>query len=68
MRKKNVPLSYTIARELFLAVVTAVGIEREEFSLHSLRSGGVLAAANAGVNVRLFKSDGCWVISRVLGF
>ena len=53
-------------REPFLSVVTAVGIEREEFSLQSLRPGGALAAANAGVNVRLFKCDGCWVISSML--
>ena len=44
LKKKNVPLSYTRARELFLDVVRAVGMEREEFSLHSLRSGGASAA------------------------
>ena len=59
LRKKNVPMSYTRARELFLAVITAVGIEREECSLHSLCSGGASAVANAGVNVRLFKSNKC---------
>ena len=58
LRKKNVPLPYTKPRELFLDVVIAVDIEREEFSLHSLRSGGASAAANAGVNERLFKSHG----------
>ena len=64
---KNDTLSYTRVRELFLAIVTAVGIEREEFSLHRLRSGGASVSANARVNVKLFKSDGCWVISRMLG-
>ena len=58
MRNKNVPLSYARARELFLDVVTVVGMEREEFSLHSLCSGGASIAANAGVNDRLFKSHG----------
>ena len=62
LRKKNVPLSYTRTRELFLAIVAAVGIEREEFVILSLRSGGVSAAANAGVNDILFKSDRCWFI------
>ena len=38
LKKKNVPLSYTRARELFLDVVTAAGMEREEFSLHNLHS------------------------------
>ena len=47
-------------RELFLDVVTAVGLEREEFSLHILRSGGALAAANAEVNDRLFKNHERW--------
>ena len=60
LRKKNVPLSYARARELFLDVVTAVGLEREEFSLHSLGSGGAPAAAKARVNDRLFKSHGRW--------
>ena len=55
LRKKNVPLSYTRARELLLDVVTAVGLEREVFLLHSLRSGGASAIANAGVSDRLFK-------------
>ena len=44
LRKKNVPLSYTRARELFFDVVT----------VNSLRSGGASTAANAGVNDRLF--------------
>ena len=57
--KKNVPLSYKRARELFLDVITAVGMDRE-FSLHSLYSGGASAATNAGVNDRLFKSHGRW--------
>ena len=43
----------------FLVVIIAVGIEREEFSLHRLRSGGTSAAANAGVDDRLFKNHGC---------
>ena len=60
LRKKNVPLSITRARELFLHVITAAGKEREEFSIHSLRSRGASAAANAGVNDRLFKSHGRW--------
>ena len=45
---------------LFLDVITAVGMKREEFSLHSLRSGGASTAANAGVNDRLFESHGRW--------
>ena len=40
LRNKNVPLSYTRARELFLDVAAAVVMEREKLSLHSLGSGG----------------------------
>ena len=61
LRKKNVSLSYTRARELFLDVVKTSGIEREEFLLHSLRSGGASAATNAGVKNKLFKSHGRWL-------
>ena len=60
LRNKNVPLSYARAGEVFLDVATAVGIEKADFSLHSLRSGGASVAANAGVNDRLFKSHGRW--------
>ena len=37
-----------------------MGMEREEFLLHSLGSGGSSVATNAGVNDRLFKSHGRW--------
>ena len=37
-----------------------MGMEREEFLLHSLGSRGSSAATNAGVNDRLFKSHGRW--------
>ena len=33
----------------------------KEFGLHSLRSGGATAAANAGVPDRLFKRHGRWL-------
>ena len=60
LKKKNVLLSYARAKELFLDGVTAVGMEREEFSLHSLHSWGASAAANAGVNDKLIKSHERW--------
>ena len=49
------PLSYTRARELLLSALESLGIDK-----HSLRSGGATAAANAGVNARLFKKHGRW--------
>ena len=36
-------------RELFLAELNALGFDASRFVLHSLRSGGASAAANAGV-------------------
>ena len=37
-----------------------LGYSTKVFGLHSLRSGGATAAANAGVNDRLFKRHGRW--------
>ena len=51
-------LSYTRARELVLGMLESTGLDHEQFSLHSLHSGGALAAANAGVPDRHFKCLG----------
>ena len=48
-------LSYTRLRELFLQKLTSLGFDAKQFGLHSLRSGGATAAAQAGVPDRLFK-------------
>ena len=53
-------LSYTRARELVLAMLESIGLDRKQFSLHSLHSGGASAAANAGVPDRHFKRHGWW--------
>ena len=53
-------LSYTRMRELFLAKWKELGFDTTHFGLHSLRSGGASAAANAGVADRLFKRHGRW--------
>ena len=54
------PLSYTRARELILDMFSSIGLDKSKFGLHSLRSGGALAAANAGVPDRFFKRHGRW--------
>ena len=54
-------LSYTRARELVLTMLESIGLDRKQFSLHSLRSGGASAAANAGVPDRYFKRHGRWL-------
>ena len=53
-------LSYTRLRELFLQKLTSLGFDAKQFGLHSLRSGGATAAAQAGVPDRLFKRHGRW--------
>ena len=53
-------LSYTRLRELFLSKLSQLGFDSKQFGLHSLRSGGASAAANAGVPDRLFKRHGRW--------
>ena len=47
-------------RELILQNLAALGLDPKQFGLHSLRSGGASAAANAGVPDRLFKRHGRW--------
>ena len=51
---------YTRVRELVLQKLAALGLDPKRFGLHSLRSGGASAAANAGVPDRLFKRHGHW--------
>ncbi|XP_060579452.1 uncharacterized protein LOC132736355 [Ruditapes philippinarum] len=58
--KGTSPLSYTRARELILDMFEHIGLDKSKFGLHSLRSGGASAAANAGVSDRLFKRHGRW--------
>ena len=47
-------------REILLAELEAIGLNKKNFGLHSLRSGGTSAAANGGVKDRLFKRHGRW--------
>ena len=41
-------------------MLAAIGLNKKQFGLHSLRSGGASAAANAGVPDRFFKRHGRW--------
>lgn len=56
---KDKPLSYTRARECLVARIREVAGDLN-IGLHSLRSGGATAAANAGVNDRCWKRHGRW--------
>lgn len=60
LSKINKPISYTRARELLLDALSEVGLEKEKFGLHSLRSGGVTQAAHNRVPERLLKTHGRW--------
>jgi integrase len=61
---RNVPLSYTRAREILLSSLDRVGLDKSSFGLHSLGSGGASSGANHGVSDRLLKMHGCWVTDR----
>ena len=54
-------ISYTRVRELVLEKLQEIGLEPKLFGLHSLRSGGASAAANAGIPDRWFKRHGRWL-------
>lgn len=56
----NKPISYSTVRELFKSSLESIGVEKEKFVLHSLRSGGATSAANNLVPDRLFKIHGRW--------
>lgn len=56
----NKPISYSRVRELFKSSLESIGVEKEKFGLHSLRSGGATSAANNLVPDRLFKIHGRW--------
>ena len=53
-------LSYTRIREVVIGMFKGVATDVSVFGVHSLRSGGATAAANAGVPDRHFKWHGRW--------
>ena len=56
----NGSLSHTLVRELVLEKLALLGLDKTTLGLHSLRSGGASAAANAGVPDQWFKRHGRW--------
>ena len=65
LRRCNKYISYTCARENVIEGLENIGPETKLFGLHSLRAGGATAAANLGVNDRLFKKHGRWKSEKV---
>ncbi|CAC5401129.1 unnamed protein product [Mytilus coruscus] len=61
---KSKPLSYSRCREMLLSALKDIGLDSSLYALHSLRSGGVSAAANNKVLDRLLKVHGRWATDR----
>lgn len=60
LREMNQPMSYTRVREIILHALRPLVDDVSKFGVHSLRAGGATAAAQAGVQDRLFKRHGRW--------
>ena len=58
--KTGKSLGYSTVKDLFPKAMMAVTDEPGKYGLHSLRSGGALAAAAANVADRLISSHGRW--------
>ena len=55
-KTKGIP--YSRIREIFKGYISEITTARENFGLHSLRSGGASAAANNGISDRLISKQG----------
>ena len=53
-------ITYTRAREIVKEALQGF-TDVSKIAVHSLRSGGATAAANAGVKDRMLQRHGCWV-------
>ena len=53
-------LSYSRLRELLLDKIAKLGFDPALFGMHNFRAGDATAAANGGVQGRLFKRHGRW--------
>ena len=60
LRKTDKPVSYNTIREEIKHAIARIGLDPSSYSTHSLRAGGVSAAANNGIPDRLFKIHGRW--------
>lgn len=57
---RQAALSYSRAREQFRQMISELGLDSNEFGLHSLRSGGASQAARSGVSGRVWRRHGGW--------
>ena len=54
------PISYSSAKGSFMEHLAKIVGNNKIYGLHSLRSGGAIAAANSGVSDRLIAKQGRW--------
>ena len=60
LRTQNQPMSYTCLSEMFQQCLSSAGHDNSNYSLHSLRAGGVTLAAASGVADKMYKAHGRW--------
>ena len=53
-------LKYSLARSRVLKMFSDIGLNSQEYGLHSLHSGGASAASQKGVSDRLISAHGGW--------
>ena len=60
MKDLDKPISYTTVRDILLTNLKNIALDKTQSGFHNLRSGGKTAAANFGINGRLFQKHGRW--------
>ena len=68
LRPTDRPLSYTTLSDMFQRRLAQAGHSTPNFSLHSLRAGGVTLAASEGVSEKMYKAHGRWRSSAVKAY
>ena len=61
LRSQNIPISYTLTRQIMLQAFAKIGLSSKDFGTHSLRKGGATAANLNKIPDRLIKKHGRWV-------
>ena len=56
----NIAMTYSRIRDVVKLKAEQIGLSKENFSTHSMRSGGATAAANANVDDRILQRHGRW--------
>jgi integrase len=62
--KSDIPLSYSLIRDAVKFKASQIGLDKKNFSTHSMRSGGASAAAAGSANERLLQRHGRWATAQ----